>query len=155
MTLAFRRPASWIPWIYAGGMLLVVAVNAVLITVALRSFPGLVVQRPYDRGIAYNDEIRQNQSQAALGWTVVPRYADGRLAVRIADADGAPIAGLAVRATILRPLGGLAPTAVELAPRDDAYVADVGPLSAGQWEVRIGASGPPGDYRIAYRIVVP
>ena len=55
-TLARGR---WIPWTYAAGMLVVIAVNAVLITAALRSFPGLVVQRPYDRGIAYNEELRQ------------------------------------------------------------------------------------------------
>jgi nitrogen fixation protein FixH len=37
---------SWIPWVFASGMGIVVAVNAVLITAAFSSFPGLVVQRP-------------------------------------------------------------------------------------------------------------
>lgn len=153
--IAESRRSRWIPWVFAGGMLVVVAVNAVLITTALNSFPGLVVQRPYDRGIAYNDELRQNRTQAVLGWTVSPRYEAGRLTVAIADASGAAVPGLAVRATMSRPLGGEAQVEAGLAPATEGYAAAIALPRHGQWDLRIAASGAAGDYRATYRILVP
>lgn len=151
-TLARGR---WIPWTFAGGMLVVIAVNAVLITAAFRSFPGLVVQRPYDRGIAYNEELRQDRAQAAIGWSMVPTFVDGRLTVRVSGADGAPVAGLVVGATLSRPLEILPPVEATLAPSGDAYVALIELPRRGQWDVRIQANGGEGTYRGIYRIVAP
>ncbi|MBL8688126.1 MAG: FixH family protein [Rhodospirillaceae bacterium] len=153
MTTVVR--GRWIPWTFAGGMLVVIAVNAVLITAALRSFPGLVVQRPYDRGIAYNEELRQDRAQAAIGWSMVPTFADGRLTVRVSGADGAPVAGLVVRATLSRPLEILPPVEATLAPSGDVYGAPIELPRRGQWEVRIRATGGEGSYRGIYRIVAP
>jgi nitrogen fixation protein FixH len=152
---AIARRSRWIPWVFAGGMMVVVAVNAVLITTALTSFPGLVVQRPYDRGIAYNDELRQSRAQAALGWQVSPRYESGRLVVGIADASGAFLPGLDVRATMSRPLGGEVQVDAELRPAAEAYAAAIALPRRGQWDLRLVASGAAGDFRATYRIVVP
>lgn len=150
-TLARGR---WIPWTYAGGMLVVIAVNAVLITAAFRSFPGLVVQRPYDRGIAYNEELRQDRAQSALGWTLVPVYEAGRLAVRIEGPDGAPVVGLDVRATLSRPLETITPVEVDLLPDGDRYAGAIDLPLRGQWDVRLSASGTGSTYRGLYRMVV-
>ena len=150
-TLARGR---WIPWTYAGGMLVVVAVNAVLITAAFRSFPGLVVQRPYDRGIAYNEELRQGRAQAALGWEMTPSYDKGRLTVRVAAPDGSPVAGLDVRATLSRPLEAVSSIDARLAPAGDGYAAAVELPLSGQWEIKLQAAGAGGTYRGLYRMVV-
>jgi nitrogen fixation protein FixH len=150
-TLARGR---WIPWTYAGGMLLVVVVNAILITAAFRSFPGLVVQRPYDRGIAYNEELRRQQVQSTLGWTIVPSYAAGRLTVRISSSDGTPVDALDVAVTLSRPLEPMPALVMPLSPVAEAYAGDV-ELRRGQWEIRIQASGRAGTYHGVYRMVAP
>jgi nitrogen fixation protein FixH len=153
--IALAHRSRWIPWVFAGGMMVVVAVNAVLITTALGTFPGLVVQRPYDRGIAYNDELRQSRAQATLGWKVSPRYESGRLAVGIADASGLLVPGLDVRATLSRPVGGEAQVDAALTREAEAYAASIALPRRGQWDLRIVASGAAGDFRATYRIVVP
>ncbi len=144
----------WIPWTYAGGMLVVVAVNAVLITAAFRSFPGLVVQRPYDRGIAYNEELRQGRAQAALGWGLTPAYEKGRFTVHVSASNGSPVAGLDVRAKLSRPLETLAPIDVTLIPEGDGYVAAVDLPRSGQWDIKLLATGAEGTYRGLYRMIV-
>jgi nitrogen fixation protein FixH len=143
---------SWIPWIFVAGMLTVVAVNAVLITAALSSFPGLVVPRPYDRGIAYNDELRRSRGQAALGWSVVPRHDHDRLTVRITTEAGAPIDGLTVRATLSRPLEAGPPITAELLPSAEGYAAALTLPKPGQWELRLEASGAAGAYTATWRL---
>lgn len=155
MTTLVARRSSWIPWIFVIGMAVVVVVNGVLITMALSTFPGLVVQRPYDRGIAYNDELRRNQVQAALGWQVTPRYLDGNFTVRIADAAGVPITGLVVQATLSRPLEADVSIDTTLTSSGQGYHAALVLPKRGQWEARIVATGPAGDYRAAYRLTVP
>ncbi len=152
---AVATRGRWIPWTYAGGMLVVIAVNAVLITAAFRSFPGLVVQRPYDRGIAYNDQLRQSRAQTELGWTVLPRYESGRLTVRVLDARGVPVHALEVRATLSRPLEAGSAIAASLPPSADGYVADFAPLRRGQWDIALDVSKAGESYRSLYRIVVP
>lgn len=144
----------WIPWTYAGGMLVVVAVNAVLITAAFRSFPGLVVQRPYDRGIAYNEELRQGRAQAALGWEMTPAYDKGRLTVHVHAPNGSPVTGLDVRATLSRPLESVTPIDARLAPGGDRYAAAVELPYSGQWEIKLQATNADGTYRGLYRMVV-
>lgn len=153
--IAAGTRGRWIPWIFVLGMLIVVAVNAVLITAAFRSFPGLVVQRPYDRGIAYSEELRRGQAQAALGWTVTPAYANGRFVVSISASDGGPVPGLDVKASLSRPLEAMAPIEIALVRDGGDHVALVDFPKRGQWEIRIVASGAAGDYRGSYRMVVP
>ena len=154
-TIVARRRSSWIPWIFVFSMAVVIVVNGVLITMALSTFPGLVVQRPYDRGLAYNDELRRNQAQAALGWQVSPRYLDGDLTVRIVDAAGAALTGLVVRATLSRPLEAGVALDVDLKPSGEGYRAALALPKRGQWEARIEATGPAGAYRASYRLTVP
>jgi nitrogen fixation protein FixH len=143
---------SWIPWIFASGMLIVVAVNAVLITAAFSSFPGLVVQRPYDRGIAYNDELRRSRAQAALGWIVVPSHENQRLTVRITTADGAAVEGLAVRASLSRPLERGAAITADLLPTSEGYAAELALPKSGQWELRLEATGAADAYSATWRL---
>ena len=152
---AIASRGRWIPWTYAGGMLVVIAVNAVLITAAFRSFPGLVVQRPYDRGIAYNDQLRQSRAQTELGWTVLPRYEPGRLSVRILDARGEPVSVLDVRATLSRPLEAGPAITLSLSPSAEGHAVDMASLRSGQWDIALGVTGASDTHRSLYRIVVP
>ena len=69
----------WIPWVFAGMMLIVVAVNGVLIFSAVHSFTGTTTGAAYDRGRAYNHVIAEAERQATLGWTGRASLVAGRL----------------------------------------------------------------------------
>ena len=47
-----RADGWWYPWIFVFGMLVVIAVNIVLITSAIDTFPGLDTEDAYQKGLA-------------------------------------------------------------------------------------------------------
>ena len=49
----------WIPWAFAGGLLLVVAVNAVLVYYAVSTFTGVTTPRAYEQGRRYDEVLVQ------------------------------------------------------------------------------------------------
>jgi nitrogen fixation protein FixH len=106
---AAPRRSRWIPWIFASGFLLVVAVNGTMIAFALGTFSGLTTTEPYTKGLRFNDQIRHAQQQERLGWSVATRFdtaapQSGELELRLAGRGGAPLTGARVSATFQRPL---------------------------------------------------
>ncbi|WP_419896025.1 FixH family protein [Roseomonas sp. USHLN139] len=154
--LASDRRSSWIPWVFVGGMLLVIAVNGVLIVSALSTFTGVTEGQAYDRGLAYNDVLAENARQAALGWQGEVRLAeDGSLAVSVTDRDGRPVPGT-LRGVLLRPLEA---TALPLAftPQGEGRFRAALPVpKPGQWEARLVLTGPEGqEFDLRRRLVLP
>lgn len=146
--------SRWIPWVFVGGMLVVVVVNGVLIFSALSSFTGLTVSGSYDRGRTYNNVLAEAARQDALGW--VPRFVlEGeRLTLTVATPTGAPVDGR-LEAQLLRPLDG---ERVALPEREGAgrFVLDLPELRRGQWELRAVLTAPDGARRdIRHRFTLP
>ena len=113
-TVIEPRRSAWIPWVFVGGLLLVVAVNAVLVVTAVGSFTGLTTGRSYDRGRAYNHVLAEAARQDALGWTDKVTLSAGVLRVAVRDREGNPVAGR-LEGVLHRPIKGtklaFAPTA--------------------------------------------
>ena len=97
--------SRWIPWVFVGGMMVVVVVNGVLIFQALTTFTGVTVGQSYDRGRTYNRVLDEAARQDALGWQLQASVEDGRVTVTARDRADAPIAGV-LEAHLLRPLDG-------------------------------------------------
>ncbi|MBL6076599.1 FixH family protein [Belnapia sp. T18] len=157
MTARSFDPARgrWIPWVFVGMMLLVIGVNAVLITSAVRSFTGTTTGHAYDRGRAYNHIIAEADRQAALGWGARVTLAEGTLSVAVADRAGAPVEGW-LTGLLLRPLDGRTVPLdfTEVAP--GRWSALALPPAAGQWEARLtllDAAGQRLDIR--QRVIAP
>ena len=139
----------------------VIGVNAVMITLAVSTMPGLGTEHPYQAGIGYNTEIEAARAQAARQWTVlglIHRDATGHTAVEIQtrDATQAPITGLAVSVRLMRPLDGRADHAISLGEREKGtYLgADAG-VAPGAWDVEIEANrGAERIFRSKNRIVL-
>ncbi len=126
--------SRWIPWVFAGGMMVVVLVNGVLIFQALTTFTGVTVGQSYDRGRSYNRVLDEAARQDALGWKLRASLAAGQVTITALDRGDAPIAGV-IEAHLLRPLDGerIAFPDVTGAGR---FVLDLPELRAGQWELR-------------------
>jgi nitrogen fixation protein FixH len=124
----------------------VIGVNAVMITLAVSTMPGLETEQPYQAGIGYNAEIEAARVQEARHWTVqglVDRDAAGHTAVEIQtrDATQAPISGLAVSVTLIRPMDGRTGHAISLGEREKGtYLGVTDGITPGMWDVEIAAN---------------
>ncbi|PZW43051.1 nitrogen fixation protein FixH [Humitalea rosea] len=146
---------KWIPWIFAGMMTLVVAVNGGLIFAALSTFTGVTTGRAYDQGRVYNHVIEEATRQAALGWTAHVALAAGRLSVVVTDREGLPVAGH-MDGLLQRPLDGRELPLSFAAPAPGRWSAEAVPPAAGQWEARLTLTGPAGRHLdIRERIIAP
>jgi nitrogen fixation protein FixH len=154
------RPARgrWIPWTFVAGMLVVIAVNGVLITLALNTFPGLDDTAAYDHGVAYNAVVAEEQRQDQLGWRIAARLEPAAgsasdIVVRATRPDGTPLDGLTVVGELTRPLGAQATVDAALSPAGaGAYRTRVA-LRAGQWELHITATAGADRFDLRQRVI--
>lgn len=148
----------WIPWIFVAGMLVVFAVNAALITYALRSFPGLSVDAAFQRGVHYNAIIAEAARQEALGWRLAAAFKRDGLVIEAFDRDGRAITDLDLQARVSRPVEAMADVVVALRYIGDGrYAAPIALPKSGQWDVHISASsGRAGEsVQTTRRLMVP
>ncbi|MEZ5931625.1 MAG: FixH family protein [Alphaproteobacteria bacterium] len=157
------RPTAggrWIPWLFVGLFLVVLAANGTMIGVALSTFNGLETTNAYEKGLAYNASLAAAAEQEQLGWTVSlqSRSVGARkveLAVDLADRLGQPIRSAEVRAELDRPLQQGHEQTILLAEQvPGRYQADLDLPLAGQWTVRLIAEARDHRYQLAERIQV-
>jgi len=81
-----------------GFFAMIIAVNAVFITMAVRSHPGEQVRNSYVLGLEYNKELARQEAQRALGWTLQAGLADDGVTflVQLQDAAGGALSGMDV-----------------------------------------------------------
>jgi nitrogen fixation protein FixH len=147
--------STWIPWVFVGGMALVVLVNLVLVYAALSTFTGVTTGQSYDRGRSYNQVLAEAARQDALGWAAQVTL-DGRvLTVTVRDRDGLPLGGR-IEGVLLRPLEGAELRLDFAAAGPGRFIAFAELPAAGQWEARLTLTGAR-DQRldIRQRLVVP
>jgi nitrogen fixation protein FixH len=141
MSVALERPTkSLIPWIFVGGFAIVIAVNTVMICLAVGSFSGLYTSKPRERGLAYNEVIAEQARRDALGWRLDTawRPESGRLEVVLLDAEGKPLAPSALKAELVRPAEKRPPLPVTLVPTDiGRFAADLVLPERGNWDLDI------------------
>jgi nitrogen fixation protein FixH len=148
------RRGRWIPWVFVGGMLAVVAVNAVMVTAALSTFTGVTVGRAYERGRAYNEVLEEAARQDALGWQAQVAFADEVLRVRVLDREGHPVPGR-LSGRMVRPVEGAAEPLDFVAVAPGHWIAAAGGRP-GQWEARLTLAGPEGRHLdIRHRFLLP
>lgn len=138
----------------------VIAVNGVFTWFALDTWTGLAVDKAYQKGIAYNDELAAADRQKALGWRSDVRLdgaADGRtVTVEMRDAGGAPLTGLAVDLRFLRPTHeGLDREVVAAERAPGVYTAGIDLPEAGRWNVLVDVvAGQGRGYRMTHEVFV-
>lgn len=132
----------WIPWAFVGFFVILAVVQGSFVTLAIRTFPGLVTDRPYATGLSYNQVLKEQAAEAALGWQVETVFAadgplSGHLTLTIHDAQGRPL-DVAVEAQAERMTRF--PQVVTLMPNADGPGHMTLPLHlpvAGRWFVRL------------------
>lgn len=161
--MARKRPDGWwYPWIYVGGMLLVIVVNGLLIFYAVHTFTGLTTDHTYRKGLAYNDAIAGAKAQEEMGWHVALRFTPdgtghgGAVEVSFRDHDGRAVPGLRVEARYVRPTHQGYDGRVALDDRGDGRYGGHLPLPLpGQWNLRLHALGQGVAYQYNRKIQAP
>lgn len=161
MTAMSERKSNWIPWVFVGAMGVVVAVNAVMVTYAIKSWSGLAVSKPYERGVAYNEVLQAQHRQDALGWTVKASAeitgADraGRVLITVLDRDGRPLQGQVIEAELQRPVEVIDDVNLTFTYAGEGrYVAPVTFPKLGQWDLRAAIVHDQDTYQVVERLFV-
>jgi nitrogen fixation protein FixH len=81
----------------------IIAVNATLAVLAVRSWSGLVVQNGYIASQAFNAELAEARREAQLGWQESFGYEEGKLTLALSDTRSHPIEKAMVVVTLQRP----------------------------------------------------
>jgi nitrogen fixation protein FixH len=119
----------------------VIAVNLVLMKLAIDTLPGTEVDSAYTASLAYEREIAAAHAQNMRNWQVdahVERRADGAATVRVEarDSGGAPMPGLKFVGRFERPTDRRADQPVTLAEiAIGIYRGSAPVLAAGQWDL--------------------
>jgi nitrogen fixation protein FixH len=148
----------WIPWSFVGFFVVLIAVNGVMVTFALDTWPGMESANAYEDGLAYNKTLDEARRQEAMGWHYgfafsQPGALDAHIEVSLRDRDGTALSQAMVTARLVRPTSEGHDFEVEL-PGDGSgrFAADVALPLPGLWEVRVAAAHPTGAYRHIERI---
>ncbi len=122
----------------------VISVNVGFVVMATASFPGEDVPRSYTQGIEYNRTLAERREQAARGWRATAQLRPGAggavLELSLRDHDGAPIERANVSGELRRrATAEFDRTLSFTALGGGRYVASVGPLQQGAWQLRARA----------------
>ncbi len=119
-----------------GFFLLIFAVNGAFLYLALSSHPGTTARDAYREGLEYNRLLERAERQRALGWRARILEESGTVRLRLLDAAGAAVTGLAGTVHAGRPATDsedrILP-AMETAP--GVYRVEGPPFAPGRWTI--------------------
>lgn len=116
----------------------IVSVNATILTVALRTMPGVETRSAYETSQHFNEEIARQQARDARDWkaaATLARQGEGAtLGVTLADRLGQPLSGFTATARLRHPATSARDHAVTLSERQPGrYEAGFDRIEAGAW----------------------
>jgi len=119
----------------------VFGVNALMMTLAIKTLPGTEVDSAYAASLAYESEIAAARDQDKRGWRVdahVERKPDGQAALRVEARDkaGLPLAGMKFFGRLERPSDKRFDREIVLAEVGaGVYRGDASGVLPGRWEL--------------------
>lgn len=129
---------------FVGFFVTVFIVDGVMAFKAIRTFSGEVNPHPYERGLAYNQDIAAARAQAALDWKVDVRVAraspdEATIAVEAHDASGQPVTGVEMKALLAAPADVAKDVRAALAETTPGHYAAKTTLPRGQRDLVLTA----------------
>ena len=142
--------------------MVVFAANAVMVILGIESWPGLVTQNHYQKGLQYNQVISAQKNQDKLGWSVTLAAESLRagqpspLSLHLTDPNNQPVQHAQIEGILFRPLGeGLDLSFLLLEKQPGHYMTMLTPPKPGVWDVKIRARKTAAiDFRYVQRITV-
>lgn len=147
----FRLTGRMVLAILLGWFALVGSVNAIMMTLAVKTLPATVVSSSYKVGNAYNHELAAARAQNERHWTVdlgINHRADGITAVSMnaRDKDGKALPASLFRLSALRPADGRQVIDIPLSDGGaSAIKGETRALEPGLWELTLEAYDAGGE----------
>ena len=124
-------------WI-VGFFLVVIGVNAVMATVAARSFTGTVVENSYVASQHFNRWLDEAKAQERLGWHAAIDHDGRRVTVRLTGSNTL-IRDAVLSGTAVHPLGRLPDRVIHFESGEMSEYRSIETLPAGRWQIRVTA----------------
>ena len=106
LSVVHKKNDKWIPWYFVFFFLVVALVDGILVTISIRTQTGLVTERAYEKGLAYDKILDEAAAQENLGVVQKAEYKNGVLSWRMADKNGGVFGHAKVSAHFFRPTQG-------------------------------------------------
>lgn len=116
----------------------IIAVNIVMATAAVRTFPGLNAKNGYVASQTYNLLLDDAAAQMKRGWQASLDAVDGHLRLVLKDRGGTQLRGLTVTALVGRPASAASDRVLRLQPAPDGYKTTER-LAPGRWLLEVEA----------------
>ena len=140
------QKGTWVLLSFAAFFGVIVAVNAVFITLALETHSGVVVERPYERGLAFNEILEKARAQADIEYDV--SYEGGVLRLSL------PVTTAEVAALFMRQVKGGDDFEMVLAHRGGGVYEAVPEMPLpGAWRVRLKARWEKQTFQTVYELI--
>lgn len=127
--------------ILAGFFGVMLVVNFIFATYAVKTFSGLDSDNPYDAGLAYNREIAAAKAQSDLGWSVdltrTPDAGATQITVTVKDKAGEPVRDLDVALHFYFPATRKLDRQIAASAIADGVYSGAAPLVSGRWDVEV------------------
>ncbi|MDG2521822.1 FixH family protein [Caulobacter segnis] len=134
---------------------LIIAVDALFIVKAYRSFSGQVASNPYEAGLAFNRTLEERRREAALGWAAtVDTPRPGVVVVRMTDKAGQPMTSLSLTGTLERPATEVGRQTLNFKPIGDGRYEASARLD-GAWDLKAVARDAKDKFQVETRLVAP
>lgn len=132
---------SKIPYFFFVFFGVVFAVNFFYIYISQKTWRGVVTKDSYQKGLNYNDTLKQVENQKNLGWQVKisyqPQENGGHITVALLDDKSVPITDAKIYASFKRPIQEGFDFDQEIPFQDGSYQADIVFPLKGQWDAEI------------------
>ncbi len=90
-------------WIMFAFFAVIIVVNLIMVTLAVKTFRGEDETKSYLQGLNYNDTLQQRREQDQLGWRADLKINDHAIILTIVDADHDPVEALTVTGLLKHP----------------------------------------------------
>jgi len=150
------RPSDkYIPLYFVAAFLLLFVIDGTMVYKAVSTNTGVVTDKPYEHGLAYNTYLQEQAEQNARGWKADVTYKNGALAFTLKGADGQPLTGAQVKAHIMRPVqAGMDFDVVLAETTPGLYISESKFPKPGLWNIEVSASWQNQPYRLAQELVI-
>lgn len=153
MTTWFKGPLTGrhVLYWFLGFFAVVFIANGIFLYFAGTTWTGLETQDAYRKGLDYNRQLEAARAQKALGWSVDLSFDAGegathRLSASFLTAEGEPVYGLSVRATLRRPVTVGMDQEISLESMGGGRYSGVVELpQPGLWDIEIHAEAATGQ----------
>ena len=137
------RKDLWIPGCFIAFFVCLAALEIWFVTLANKSFTGVVTDDAYSTGLNYNAMLAQREAERQLGWSASFTFAqgeglDGQLTLSLRDGEGQHLRASELRATAERMSRFPQIQAVTFSPQAEGeYGARIEVPLAGRWFIRV------------------